>query len=56
MGKGVVDKRLPQYCGTAALSSGDGVHRVVNHADLILAIGHDTLEKPTNFITPILKS
>jgi acetolactate synthase I/II/III large subunit len=50
MGKGVVDERLPQYCGTAALSSGDGVHKVVNHADLILAIGHDTLEKPTNFI------
>ncbi len=50
MGKGVVDERLGQYVGTAALSDGDHVHKVIEHADLILAIGHDTLEKPTNFI------
>ncbi|HQT45135.1 MAG TPA: acetolactate synthase large subunit, partial [Candidatus Micrarchaeota archaeon] len=50
MGKGVVDERLSQYVGTAALSSGDHVHKVIEHADLILAIGHDTLEKPTNFL------
>ncbi len=50
MGKGVVDERLPQYVGTAALSSGDDVHKVIDQADLILAVGHDTLEKPTNFI------
>ncbi|MFA5106098.1 MAG: acetolactate synthase large subunit [Candidatus Micrarchaeia archaeon] len=50
MGKGVVDERLAQYVGTAAISSGDHVHKAIEHADLILAIGHDTLEKPTNFL------
>lgn len=50
MGKGVVDESLPQYIGTAALSSNDSVHKVVEHADVILAVGHDTIEKPTNFI------
>jgi len=52
MGKGVLDERLPQYIGTAALSEGDGVHRAVEMADLILAVGHDTIEKPTNFTCP----
>ena len=50
MGKGVVDESLPQYVGTAALSSGDGVHKVIEKADLIVAIGHDTIEKPTHVI------
>lgn len=50
MGKGVVDERLTQYVGTAATSSGDGVHEVVEMADLILAVGHDSIEKPTNFL------
>ena len=51
MGKGVVSEDLSQYIGTAALSSGDSVHLAVEKADLILAVGHDTIEKPTNFVT-----
>lgn len=50
MGKGVVDERLSQYIGTAALTSGDYLHEAIDQADLILAIGHDTIEKPTNII------
>lgn len=51
MGKGVVDESLPQYVGTAALSTGDSVHKVIDKADLIIAVGHDVIEKPTHFIT-----
>ena len=50
MGKGVIDERLTQYIGTAALTSGDHLHEAIQQADLILAIGHDTIEKPTNII------
>jgi len=50
MGKGVVDERLAQYVGTAAVTSGDYIHEVLDQADLIIAIGHDTIEKPTNVI------
>ncbi len=50
MGKGVVSEDLPQYVGTAALSANDSVHKVVERSDLILSVGHDTIEKPTNFI------
>lgn len=50
MWKGVLDERLPQYIGTAALTSGDHLHEAIQQADLILAIGHDTIEKPTNII------
>lgn len=50
MGKWVVDERLPQYIGTAALTSGDYIHDVINQADLIIAIWHDTIEKPTNVV------
>jgi acetolactate synthase-1/2/3 large subunit len=32
--------------GTAALSERDYVHRAIDAADLILSIGHDTVEKP----------
>ena len=51
MGKGVVSEDLDQYVGTAALSADDSVHRAIESTDLILAIGHDTIEKPTNFVT-----
>ena len=34
------------YMGTAALSERDYVHEAIDRADLILAIGHDTVEKP----------
>ena len=50
MGKGVVDERHPLFIGNAALSSGDFLHRAIEHADLILNIGHDVIEKPPFFM------
>ncbi|HEV7337459.1 MAG TPA: acetolactate synthase large subunit, partial [Bosea sp. (in: a-proteobacteria)] len=46
MGKGAVTGGSNLYMGTAALSEGDYVHRAVEQADLIISIGHDTVEKP----------
>lgn len=46
MGKGVLDERESLCMGTAAISSGDFVHKAIEHADLILNIGHDIIEKP----------
>lgn len=46
MGKGAVAGGSNLYIGTAALSEGDYVHEAVERADLIVAIGHDTVEKP----------
>ncbi len=46
MGKGVISEKHPQYLGTAALSSGDYIHDMVQAADLIINVGHDTIEKP----------
>jgi acetolactate synthase-1/2/3 large subunit len=46
MGKGAVDGNSDLYLGTTALSSGDYIHDAIAEADLILAIGHDTIEKP----------
>lgn len=46
MGKGAVTGGSNLYMGTAALSEGDYVHEAVARADLIIAIGHDTIEKP----------
>jgi len=46
MGKGTVPGGSNQYMGTAALSERDYVHRAVDRADLIITIGHDTIEKP----------
>ena len=50
MGKGVVDERHPLFLGTAALSSRDFVHCAIEHADLIINVGHDTIEKPPFFM------
>jgi acetolactate synthase-1/2/3 large subunit len=50
MGKGVVDERHPKFLGNTALSAGDYVHRAVEHADLILNVGHDVVEKPPFFM------
>ena len=36
--------------GTAALSDGDYVHSVMAHADLIIIVGHDIVEKPPFFM------
>jgi acetolactate synthase-1/2/3 large subunit len=51
MGKGAVDGAGDLYLGTAALSEGDYVHDAIDEADLILAIGHDTVEKPPFLMT-----
>jgi acetolactate synthase-1/2/3 large subunit len=50
MGKGVVDEEHPLYMGCAALSDGDFLHRAIDHADLIINVGHDVVEKPPFFM------
>jgi len=46
MGKGTVPGGTELYIGTAALSERDYVHEAIERADLIVTIGHDTIEKP----------
>ena len=46
MGKGTVPGGTELYMGTAALSERDYVHDAIERADLIVTIGHDTVEKP----------
>ena len=46
MGKGAVTGNSELYLGTAALSERDYIHDAIERADLIIAIGHDTVEKP----------
>jgi acetolactate synthase I/II/III large subunit len=46
MGKGAVTGGSNLYMGTAALSERDYVHQAIDRADLIISIGHDTVEKP----------
>ncbi len=46
MGKGAVHGGSNLYVGTAALSERDYVHEAIDMADLIIAVGHDTVEKP----------
>ena len=52
MGKGTVPSGANLYMGTAALSERDYVHEAVDRADLIIAIGHDTIEKPPFIMGP----
>jgi acetolactate synthase-1/2/3 large subunit len=52
MGKGTVPGGSNLYMGTAALSERDYVHEAVDQADLIIAIGHDTVEKPPFIMGP----
>ncbi|UVF22670.1 acetolactate synthase large subunit (plasmid) [Microvirga terrae] len=52
MGKGSVSGGSGLYLGTAALSERDYVHRAIDRADLIVAIGHDTVEKPPFLMGP----
>jgi hypothetical protein len=40
------------YMGTAALSARDYVHDAIERADLIISIGHDTVEKPPFLMGP----
>lgn len=51
MGKGVIDIRLDdQNLGTAALTSGDYIHDAIAQSDLILSVGYDNAEKPTDIL------
>ncbi len=50
MGKGVLDEEHPLFMGCAALSDGDYLHRTIEHADLIINVGHDVIEKPPFFM------
>jgi acetolactate synthase I/II/III large subunit len=52
MGKGTVAGGSKQYIGTTALSERDYVHEAIDKADLIIAIGHDTIEKPPFIMGP----
>jgi acetolactate synthase-1/2/3 large subunit len=52
MGKGTATGGTNLYMGTAALSERDYVHDAVDRADLIIAIGHDTIEKPPFIMGP----
>jgi acetolactate synthase I/II/III large subunit len=52
MGKGTVAGGHNLYLGTAALSERDYVHEAIDRADLIISIGHDTIEKPPFLMGP----
>ena len=52
MGKGAVNSGSNLYMGTAALSERDYVHQAIDRADLIISIGHDTVEKPPFIMGP----
>lgn len=52
MGKGSIAGDASLYIGTTALSARDYVHEAINQADLIIAIGHDTVEKPPFIMEP----
>jgi acetolactate synthase I/II/III large subunit len=52
MGKGAVAGGSNLYMGTAALSERDYVHQAIDRADLIISIGHDTVEKPPFIMGP----
>ncbi|CAG9213037.1 acetolactate synthase large subunit [Burkholderia vietnamiensis] len=50
MGKGVIDETHLLWLGNATLSDGDFVHRAIEHADCIINVGHDVIEKPPFFM------
>jgi acetolactate synthase-1/2/3 large subunit len=52
MGKGTVPGGTELYMGTAALSERDYVHEAIDRADLIVTVGHDTIEKPPFIMGP----
>lgn len=55
MGKGTVSGATELYMGTAALSERDYVHEAIEQADLIITIGHSTIEKPPFIMGPHLE-
>ncbi|SAL81335.1 acetolactate synthase [Caballeronia arvi] len=57
MGKGTIaaigsDEASELWLGTAALSERDYLHEAIDRADLIVTIGHDTVEKPPFIMGP----
>lgn len=58
MWKWVVDERLDQFIGTAALTANDYVHEAIAESDLIISVGYDNVEKPTDILgingTPVI--
>ncbi len=50
MGKWVVQWNNNQYLGTAAVTSGDYIHDALAKSDLIISVGFDASEKPTQVI------
>lgn len=58
MGKWVVNETLPQYLWTAALTSWDYIHDAIWKSDLIISVGYDNVEKPTDILginwTPVI--
>lgn len=51
-GGGIAEGRTGYWMGTAALTERDYVHEAIDRADVILAIGHDTIEKPPFIMGP----
>ena len=51
MWKGVLDERMDQYIGTAALTSNDYIHTAIQKADCIIAVGYDIIEKPVHLFS-----
>ncbi len=50
MWKGVVYGSHETYLGTAALTTGDYIHDAIAKSDLILSVGYDNAEKPTDIL------
>ncbi len=50
MWKGVVWGKQTSYLGTAALTSWDYIHDAIACSDLILSVGYDNAEKPTDIL------
>ena len=51
-GLGTTEGGTELWMGTAALTERDYVHEAIDQADLILSIGHDTIEKPPFIMGP----
>ena len=51
MWKWVVNEWISQYLGTAALTENDYIHNALEKSDLILSVGYDSIEKPTQIIS-----
>ena len=58
MGKWVVEGNQNSCLGTAALTSGDYIHYALAESDLVLSVGYDNAEKPTDMLgingTPVI--